>query len=97
MYQYIGTAHKIGKGLISKQFGLAIQSHINENETEVKVAKEMFPDCKDYLGVYEDAGLLGPRSLLAHSIFTTDDEYKRMASSGTSGKRIRYDLRFKYV
>merc|ERR1719461_2624635 len=44
----------------------------------------MFPDCKDYLGVYEDAGLLGPRSILAHSIFTTDDEYKRMASTGTS-------------
>ena len=84
----IVSIHKIGKGLISKQFGLAIQSHINENETEIKVAKEMFPDCKDYLGVYEDAGLLGPRSLLAHSIFTTDDEYKRMASSGTSGKHI---------
>jgi len=71
-------------GLISKQFGLAVQSHINENQTEVKVARDMFPDCKDYLGVYEDAGLLGPRSLLAHSIFTTDDEYKRMASTGTS-------------
>ena len=57
-----------------------------------KVAKDMFPDCKDYLGVYEDAGLLGPRSLLAHSIFTTDDEYKRMASTGTSGKHFRFDL-----
>jgi guanine deaminase len=71
-------------GLIAKQHGLAVQSHINENETEVKVAKEMFPDCKDYLGVYEDAGLMGPRSIFAHSIFTTDDEYRRMAATGTS-------------
>jgi len=54
----------------------------------------MFPDCKDYLGVYEDAGLLGPRSLLAHSIFTTDDEYKRMATTGTSGMHFRFDIRF---
>ena len=57
----------------------------------------MFPDCKDYLGVYEDAGLLGPRSLLAHSIFTTDDEYKRMASSGTSGKLIQYEIRLENI
>ena len=57
----------------------------------------MFPDSKDYLGVYEDAGLLGPRSLLAHSIFTTDDEYKRMASTGTSGKLILLNFRLKWL
>ena len=57
----------------------------------------MFPDSKDYLGVYEDAGLLGPRSLLAHSIFTTDDEYKRMASTGTSGKHILLNFRLKWL
>ena len=50
------------------------------------MAKKMFPNCRDYLAVYEDACLLGPRSIFAHSLFTSDDEYKRMASTGTSGE-----------
>ena len=57
----------------------------------LKLVNQIFPNSRDYLAVYEDAGLLGPRSLLAHSIFTTDEEYRRMASTGTSGYQIIVD------
>merc|ERR1712110_1227448 len=71
-------------GQIAKHENLAIQSHINENLTEVEVARQMFPDSEDYFGIYEDAGLFGKRALFAHSIHTTDSEYIRMAETGTS-------------
>lgn len=38
----------------------------------------------DYCDVYEDCGLFGPRCLMAHSIYTTEQEYTRMKRTGTS-------------
>ncbi|CAM4354013.1 guanine deaminase [Deinococcus marmoris] len=55
-------------------------SHINENVREVQTVKELFPGSLDYLDTYDRAGLLGRRSVLAHSVHTTDRELVQMAA-----------------
>ena len=59
-----------------------IQTHFAESKEELKWVKELFPKSRDYLSVYEDFGLLGPSTLLAHGIHTSDDELRRIAAAG---------------
>ena len=45
--------------------------------------RELFPKFPDYVSLFEDLGCLGPKTILAHAIHLTDDEYRRMAKSET--------------
>lgn len=51
-----------------------LQTHINENHNEISFTRELYPDAKDYLGIYEDYGLLGSNTLLGHCIHMNDRE-----------------------
>jgi guanine deaminase len=57
------------------------QTHINESLSEIEWVRQLFPNSRDYLDTYEKHGLLGPRSLFAHSIHTSEDELRRMGES----------------
>lgn len=59
-----------------------LHTHINENAGEIAAVQAGFPDSRDYLDVYDRYGLLGPRTMLAHSIHSTDAELDRMAEAG---------------
>ncbi len=48
---------------------LYMQTHVAENRDEVRWVAELFPDARSYLDVYERAGLLHARSVLAHGIW----------------------------
>lgn len=54
-------------------------SHINENRAEIQTVRELFPQARDYLDTYERAGLVTPRSVLAHNIHPSDRELGAMA------------------
>ncbi|MBX3628766.1 MAG: guanine deaminase [Nitrosomonas sp.] len=56
-----------------------LQTHVSENQDEIAWVKQLFPSSKSYLNVYHDFGLLGPRSVFAHGIHLTDDEFKLLA------------------
>ena len=71
-------------GDLAKNKNLAVQTHVSENQAECEVAKQLFPDCNDYVEIYEKTGLLGKRTLLAHGIYLSDDELTRLASAGTT-------------
>ena len=58
-----------------------VQTHLDENEAEIKLVAKRFPDAKSYLDVYDRAGLLGPRSVFGHCIHMRDDEVAAMAAS----------------
>ncbi len=58
-----------------------LQTHLSENPSEVSWVKELFPQRKNYLDTYDHAGLLGKRSVFAHCLHLTDDEWQRMAES----------------
>jgi guanine deaminase len=61
-----------------------VQTHISENINEVKDVLAVWKGFRDYLAVYEDHGLLGSKTLLAHGIYLTESELTRVAASGTS-------------
>ena len=56
--------------------GLWIQTHLSESPDEVRRIAELFPDDRDYTSVYDRFGLLTARTLLAHSIHLSDDEWR---------------------
>ncbi len=58
------------------------QTHLSETPGEMVVIKEMFPECRNYLDVYDKAGGLGPKSIFAHSVFLSPEELARMRETG---------------
>lgn len=70
--------------LLRETPGALFTSHVNESHGEIAFVKELFPDVRDYLATYEDAGLLTPRSVLAHNVHVSDDELHRLAFNKTS-------------
>ncbi len=59
-----------------------IHSHLAENRLEVQWVRELFPDSRSYLDVYERYGLLRERSTFAHCIYLDQTDRQRMAQSG---------------
>ncbi len=61
---------------------LYMQTHVAENRAEVRWAAELFPEARSYLDVYARAGLLNPRSVLAHGIWLDDTDRAVLRDSG---------------
>lgn len=59
-----------------------VQTHLSENQEEIDTVRRLFPDRADYLDVYDHYGLVGPKSLMGHSIHLTPREVRRMSESG---------------
>jgi guanine deaminase len=55
---------------------LYVQTHYAENINEIAWVKELFPESRSYLDVYDARELLGPKTILAHSIHTDCDDEK---------------------
>ena len=60
------------------------QTHLSEDHDELDEVARLFPDAIDYLDVYDRAGGLGPRTILAHAIHLSDREIGRLAESGAA-------------
>ena len=75
--------HLAGK-LISENPGVHLHTHIAENARECKWVAELFPQCRDYLDVYDHHGLLGRRSLFAHGIHLNEREWARLSASDSN-------------
>ncbi|MEM0954748.1 MAG: guanine deaminase [Pseudomonadota bacterium] len=69
--------------LLQEHPGLYLHSHLSENPEEVAWVKQLFPNRDGYLDVYDHFQLLGARSVFAHGIHLTDNEYRRLAETGT--------------
>jgi len=68
--------------LCAADASLYMQTHVAENRDEVRWVHELFPQARSYLGVYADAGLLHPRSVLAHGIWLDDADRAALRASG---------------
>ena len=55
-----------------------IHSHVAENKDEVKWARELFPQARSYLDVYQGFGLMRERAVYAHCIHFDDDDRRLM-------------------
>jgi guanine deaminase len=63
-----------GLGALQKETNLPVQTHISENKKEVALVKELFPEHTSYTHVYDDHGLLGPKTILAHAVHLSEEE-----------------------
>jgi len=61
-----------------------VQTHLSENRDEVRWVRELFPERRDYLDVYEHHGLVGRRTVLGHAIHLSDDELARLHERGAA-------------
>jgi len=61
-----------------------IQSHVAENLDEVAWVRELYPEARSYLSVYESFGLLRPRAVYAHCIHFNDEDRALMRESGAA-------------
>ncbi len=56
--------------------GLYLHTHLAENRGEVEWVKNLFPERSGYLDVYAYYGLLTRRSIFAHCLHLSEDEFK---------------------
>ncbi|WP_273824127.1 MULTISPECIES: guanine deaminase [Pseudomonas] len=70
--------------LLGEYPDLYMQTHISENLQEIEWVKELFPERKGYLDVYDHYRLLGERSVFAHGVHLCDDECARLAETGSA-------------
>lgn len=59
-----------------------IQTHLSENLNEISTTLLLYPECSNYLEVYEKVGLLTDRSVFGHCIHLSDEECRRLAQTG---------------
>jgi guanine deaminase len=61
-------------GTLARDYDLPVQTHISENHGEIELVQELFPKYKHYTDVYDEHGLLGPKTILAHAVHLSDAE-----------------------
>ncbi|MDI5983257.1 guanine deaminase [Halomonas sp. M4R5S39] len=70
--------------LMRNDASLWLQTHLAENTGELDWVAELFPGSRDYLEVYEQSGLVGPRSTFAHGIHLDQEMRGRLAERGAN-------------
>jgi guanine deaminase len=68
---------------LARATGTWWQTHVSEDPFEVAEVRRRFPEALDYVDVYDRAGGLGERTVLAHAIHLSDRELTRLVETGT--------------
>ncbi len=68
--------------LLKEQPDLYLHTHLAESKSEVQWVQNLFPDSTSYLDVYDRHGLVTKRSVFAHCIHLSDDDYELMHKRG---------------
>jgi guanine deaminase len=77
------AAQLASAGRLAREFpDVYIHSHLAENVEEVLWVRELFPDRRSYLDVYDHFGLLRERATYAHCIYLDEHDRRRLAVSG---------------
>ncbi|MDQ4036276.1 MAG: amidohydrolase family protein [Chloroflexota bacterium] len=66
---------------LAAQHGAYWQTHLSEDAGEIDEVRRLFPEARDYLDVYDRAGALGARAILAHAIHLSERELGRLVAS----------------
>ncbi len=69
---------------MARDTGAYWQTHLSEDVHELREVARLFPDAVDYLDVYDRAGGLGARTVLAHAIHLSGREVHRLAATDTA-------------
>jgi guanine deaminase len=77
-----GRQLELAGRLLADNPGVLLHTHMSENHGEIAVVHELFPDCPDYLAVYEKYGLATDRSVFAHCLHLSPGEWRRLGRCG---------------
>ena len=72
-------------GELIKETGLPLQSHLSENKSEISWVKELCPESHFYGDAYDRFhcfGHLGNRTIMAHCVWSSDEEIRLMKKNG---------------
>jgi guanine deaminase len=74
-----------GAGALTARYpDVWIQSHVAENQDEIRWARELFPRSRSYLATYADFGLMRKRAIYAHCIHLDDEDRALMRDTGAA-------------
>ena len=68
---------------LARSTGAWWQTHVSEDRGEIAEVARLFPEATDYVDVYDRAGGLGERTVLAHAIHLSGRELARLVETGT--------------
>jgi len=71
-------------GEISREHSCHVQTHLSENLSEVAWVKDLFPANQNYSQVYDEAGLLTAKTILAHAIYLDETEKSLIKERGAA-------------
>ncbi|MEX1344680.1 MAG: amidohydrolase family protein [Candidatus Limnocylindrales bacterium] len=69
---------------LAAHYGATWQTHLAEDAREMAAVAEHFAEAEDYLDVYDRAGGLGRKALLAHAIHLSDREVGRLVETDSA-------------
>lgn len=70
-------------GRLARELDLPVQSHLSENLSEQELVAGLCPWSSCYGEVYAQFGMLSPRSIMAHCVYSSDEEIELLRASGT--------------
>ncbi|NWZ84392.1 GUAD deaminase, partial [Poecile atricapillus] len=71
-------------GDLAQAHDLRVQSHISENEEEVKLVENMFPAYQNYTELYDKNKLLTSKTVMAHACHLSEEELKLFSLRGAA-------------
>ncbi|NXX85903.1 GUAD deaminase, partial [Urocolius indicus] len=71
-------------GDLAQARDLHVQSHISENEEELKLVEKMFPAYKSYTELYDKNKLLTSKTVMAHACYLSEEELKLFSLRGAA-------------
>lgn len=72
-----------GLAALAREFGVPVQSHLNENLDEIQWVRQLHPESASYFDVYRDHDLVRDNAtIMAHSIYNSPEEDLVIAESG---------------
>ncbi len=71
-----------GAGGEAADRGAHVMTHVSENKEEIKEVLKLFPRHKSYLEIYNDLGLLGQKTTLAHAIHMNKRDWDIIKEKG---------------
>ncbi len=77
-------AQMLGAGELARRYpSVWVQSHVAENLDEIRWVRDLYPQARSYLSVYERFGLMRPRAVYAHCIHLDDTDRALMRDTGS--------------
>ncbi|OUS28084.1 guanine deaminase [Thalassotalea sp. 42_200_T64] len=70
--------------LLAENPSVYLHTHLSENKAEIAWVKDLFPESKGYLDVYDQSQLLGRRSVFAHGVHLHDSECQRLGETDSA-------------